>query len=73
MARRKRKIDYLWFLVLSDLFVNLSAGWFGAAFIIPVFSDKPISVNLGILTTDIVLGIVFLILAFRLKKFGGKI
>lgn len=31
----------IWFTTLSELFVNLSAGWFGAAFIVPLTSGKP--------------------------------
>jgi hypothetical protein len=43
------KIDSLLFGVVSDLLINLSAGWFGAAFIVPAFSDRPLSVNLALL------------------------
>jgi len=34
------KSDSAWFTVISDLFVNLSAGWLGVAFIVPNFSAK---------------------------------
>jgi len=44
----------IWFLALSDLLINLSAGWFGAAFIIPLSEQKP-KVNLNILTGNILM------------------
>lgn len=31
----------IWFLALSDLLINLSAGWFGAAIAIPLYTKKP--------------------------------
>ncbi|MEK7090937.1 MAG: hypothetical protein AAB887_00335 [Patescibacteria group bacterium] len=54
--------------VLSDLFVNLAAGWFGAVFIVPNFSQLGLPANWLVLTIDIVLGILSLVLALRLKK-----
>lgn len=32
------RLDIEWFSILSDLSVNLAAGWLGVAFIVPNFS-----------------------------------
>lgn len=61
-------IDPLWANILSELFVNLSAGWFGAAFIVPVIAKKQVSVNLGVLLFNLIFGIVFLIIGFQLRE-----
>jgi hypothetical protein len=53
--------------VTSDLFVNLSAGWFGAVFILPI-SFKRYKVNWKIFTMNILSGIVCLILAVLFRR-----
>ncbi|MBI3443654.1 hypothetical protein HY008_03205 [Candidatus Woesebacteria bacterium] len=63
-----KRVDPLLTLILSELSVNLSAGWFGAAFIVPFTSQEKIQLNLGILTVDAVMGILFLGVAFKLRK-----
>lgn len=62
------KIELIWFGVLADLLINLSAGWFGAAFIVPNFSGLWWPYNLVVLTGDILVGIVSLVAAFKLRK-----
>lgn len=62
-----KTIDPILFTVLSDLLVNLSAGWFGVALILPIAVRKP-KVRLSALTINITLGIVSLLLAFVLRK-----
>ena len=62
----------LWLIGVSDLFINLSAGWFGAVFIIPVFSNSSLIYNLPILTGDLIMGILFLVSAIELRKKGNK-
>jgi hypothetical protein len=54
--------------LISDLFVNLAAGWFGAAIIVPVFSRRP-RLKWVSLTIDVILGIVFLTFAYGIRKF----
>ncbi|KKU29373.1 MAG: hypothetical protein UX80_C0002G0009 [Candidatus Amesbacteria bacterium GW2011_GWA2_47_11b] len=54
--------------ILSDLFVNLAAGWFGAVFIVSNFFQLGLPANWLVLTIDIVLGILSLVLALRLRK-----
>lgn len=63
-----RSPDTVLFLVVSELFVNLSAGWFGAAFIAPNFSHRKAPLKYFLLTLDFILGILFLLIAFQLRR-----
>lgn len=65
-----RILDPLFLITLSDLFINLSAGWFGAAAIIPLAS-KRITLRWKLLPIHIGFGIVSLLLSYLLKKAGG--
>lgn len=67
-----QKVNPTFLLTLSDLCVNLSAGFFAATFIIPAFSEKSLSINIGILTVNLIFAIVFFVLAYKLKRIGGK-
>lgn len=58
----------VWNSLFSDLFINLSAGWFGAALIVPTFSESTIVTNLWVLTVDLILGTLFLLLGFLFKN-----
>ena len=62
-----RQIDPTFLQILSDLFTNLSAGWLGAAFVVPIISKRRVKVKLGMLTANILLGIVALLFAYQLK------
>ncbi len=64
-------VDPTWWTLLSELSVNIAAGWLGAAFIVPVTSKESPTVNLLMLTTDLVFAILFLVLAFQLRKITG--
>lgn len=66
------KINSTLLLTASDVFTNLSAGWFGAAFIVPTFSNSPLLFNFPILITDVIFGIYCFIVAYILRKRGGK-
>lgn len=66
------KIDLNWFEILSDLFINLSAGWFGAVIIVPNFAGLNRSLNFLVLTVDVIFGMFFLVLAFRFKKLSKR-
>lgn len=56
----------VWNNTLADLLINLSAGWFGAVFIIPAFSNFTFQ-SVPLLTIDFLLGILFLRLAYKLR------
>lgn len=64
-------VDSFWFVITSNLFVNLSAGWFAAALIVPATSKRPAKLNFWIFTTDVLFGILCLMVAFYLGKLGG--
>lgn len=57
----------LWFSILSDLAVNLSAGLFGVVIVIPAVSKERRG-GFWILTINLLFGIVFLIIAFELRR-----
>ena len=66
------KLDPLLLTISSELFVNLSAGWFGAILIVPNFASRESPYNLAILTGDILAGISSLVVAFRLRKLSKE-
>lgn len=53
--------------VASDLLVNLSAGWFGAAFILPM-TTKKFQVNWRLLMINILCGILALLAAVLFRN-----
>lgn len=57
----------LWLAVLSDLAVNLSAGSLGALVVVPAFSKERRG-GFWILTINLLFSIVFLIIAFELRR-----
>ena len=65
------RIDAVWAQIISDLFVNLAAGWFGVVLILTPRGNLPRKVNLFVLTVDVTAGIVSLVLAFWLRNLGG--
>ncbi|OGG15432.1 hypothetical protein A2875_02375 [Candidatus Gottesmanbacteria bacterium RIFCSPHIGHO2_01_FULL_46_14] len=58
----------LWLTLLSELFVNLAAGWFGAAIVLPASIKSFRKLNLWVLTTNVIFAIVSLWVAFQLRK-----
>ncbi|OGK15118.1 hypothetical protein A2774_01575 [Candidatus Roizmanbacteria bacterium RIFCSPHIGHO2_01_FULL_39_12c] len=53
---------------VADLFVNLAAGWVGAAFIAPNYTLKRGIVKLTTLIFDLILAIFCLVTAIYLRK-----
>ena len=66
------KLDAVFFNTLANIFDNLSAGWFGAAFIVPAFSGRPAEFNFPILITDLVFGTVCFVVAYTVRKREGR-
>lgn len=62
-------LDKTWFLIISDLLINMAAGWLGAVLIVPNFSKEKGKRKLIILTMDIFLATVSLIVAYKLRTF----
>lgn len=59
--------DSILLISFSDLFVNLSAGWFGAAFIIPI-KIRSRKKRIEALLLNMTFGIVYLALAIVLRS-----
>jgi len=55
-------------LTVSDLLINLSAGWFGAMLIVPNFSKDKGLRKIVILTLDLSAAIVCLVASFMLRN-----
>lgn len=67
------KIDSVALSVFSELFVNLSAGWFLAATLVPFSQDKiSVAAKIVLLTIDLVLGIVFLGIGIKIRRLEKK-
>ncbi|OGK09540.1 hypothetical protein A2767_04030 [Candidatus Roizmanbacteria bacterium RIFCSPHIGHO2_01_FULL_35_10] len=47
------KLNQAFIISLSDWLINVSAGWFGAAFIFPAFSKVSKKVNIWLLIMNI--------------------
>lgn len=67
-----KKIDPILLLVLSEFWINMGAGWFGVAIIAPLSPQATFPINLWVLTTDVIFGIVSLIIAYKLRKLKEK-
>lgn len=58
--------------IVSDLFINLSAGWFGAIIILPNLFNLKSILNLAVLLTNLLFGIISILIAFKLKIVAKK-
>ena len=64
----KKKISYIALKeIISDLLVNLSAGWFGVIFIVPNFSGLNNITEFAILTFDLIMAILCLLISYLFK------
>lgn len=61
-----------WLRVLSGLFTNLSAGWFGLIIITPNFWPLNKAENVWVLIYEVVFAIVFLVGAVKLDERSRK-
>ena len=57
-----------WFIILSDLFVNLAAGWFGIILIGPVLSEISSLFDIILFLNNAFFGSICLFLAYQLHK-----
>ena len=57
----------IWFLALSDLLINLSAGWFGVGIILPLYTKKT-KIKLRALIFNILFGILALLTSITLRS-----
>lgn len=63
-----RRIDSTWFVILSELFVNLSAFWLAGAFVSGISAEQDMLLKLGTLTLNVVFAILSVNFAFLLRK-----
>ena len=61
------RLDPLFVIILSDLFVNLSAGWFGAAFIVTLVSKRS-KLKFRVLFLNLLFGTISLVVAYVLRR-----
>lgn len=54
--------------VIADLLINLSAGWFGAAVIIPINTRQTGKIRFAYLIANLVLATLSLLTAYTLRK-----
>lgn len=57
-----------WLKVLSALFVNLSAGWYGVVFLTPELIELSNEIIWVVLIRDLFLGTLFLIVAKQIEE-----
>ncbi len=57
-----------WAKTISNILQNLSAGWFGLAFITPNFIQIDGTQDFFVLTLDILFGILFLLLSVKIEQ-----
>lgn len=66
-------MDSYWLSGFSDWLINLSAGWFAGALVVPVIGKKPPKKNLWLLTLNIFFAILTLLVAVEIKRFLGVV
>lgn len=54
-------------VAVGDLFLNLSAGWFGAAVIFPGTSQRSSRDNVVFVVINLILGVAALVFGYRLR------
>lgn len=64
------KLDPIFLLVLSDLFVSLSAAWLGAAIIVPIGAKRP-KLKFWLLSVNLIFAIILLTLGYQLRRSAG--
>lgn len=65
MNKRYKKA---WLRMLAGVCGNITAGWFGLAFITPNFVNLSNTDGVIVLTRDVLLGIVFLLIGVLLER-----
>lgn len=57
-----------WNQILSEFLINIAAGWFGAIFIIPIYSKTKRKVKVTLLIVNLVFVIVSLLGAYLIRQ-----
>lgn len=66
------RVDSLWFTLISEVLINLSAGWLAIAIATPFSPESNLFIKIAALTAHIGFAIVSLLAAFWLRKRGAK-
>lgn len=66
-----QNFDPVWSQSIADLLINLSAGWFGAVFVLPITTKLSKKLNVLLLTMNLTVGMLSLGFAVELRKVGG--
>ena len=64
-------VDSRWLAIISDLFVNLAAGWLAAAMIVSPYSQMRRRVRWWVLTGNILFATISLVVAYIFKILSG--
>lgn len=62
-------MDTVLLSTISDLLVNLAAGWFGSIFVIVIYPQKRMKKKQLILTANLGAAILSLVVAYILRKY----
>lgn len=57
-----------WNQILSEFLINIAAGWFGAIFIVPIYSKTVGKVKIALLIVNLTFVIVSLCLAYIIRR-----
>lgn len=63
-------IDPRMLIAVGDVFLNLSAGWFGLAFITPIAKQRTLQQNLQFIIYNILFGVVALAIGYKFRTIG---
>lgn len=61
----------MWLATLADLFVNLSAGWFGIVFVVPISTKESKPGSFWVLIANLLFAIVSLMIAVKFNRLAG--
>ena len=67
-----KKIDSLWFTLVSEMLVNLAAAWIGAAILTLFSAESSLLLKFITLTLNIISAIVSMLAAYWFRKRGKK-
>ncbi len=59
-----------WYSILSELFINLSSGWFGTVIIAPTLTDISSVFGITGLLINLLSGIISLYFAYKFREYS---
>ena len=64
-------MNQFWLASIADWLLNLSAGWFAAAIVVPTLSERSVRINWWLLTVNLLLAILSLLFAIHIREILG--